>query len=592
MISAVFSHLRALRRTVPPVGVPGVDAQVAQAYADGLSANAPAIDRGFLLFIPLAVVCLLEIGAALQTPQLMVWLVVFLGAQVMPLVLHQSDGLGFSERTRLLLSAAANVLPFGLLSFLAMEHSPQAQYLMLTGTLACVVPVAMVACPGFVELHRIYNAGLVLPLALGWLGGDHAWDGAMGMLMLALFVLQEALSRHLHKRHLQSIGIELAHETRVQELQGRIEAMEAQRRHRASNLAAACHDLMQPTHAMGMMLEVQWTTEPDARRRESLRQMQKVHALSAGMLSALMEPIQLDSGAVQVARVSIAMRDVLEEARLQFGMAAQQKGLALVIPRTDMHVYSDPYLLRRVIFNLLSNGIKYTNEGEVEVTLRRAGDRLLVSVRDTGIGIPPSWQPQMFNEYTRADREVEGTGIGLFIVKKACSLMGHPLTFDSALGVGSSFTIELELAEAQSHEPAGVETMAEIDAAHQANGKPRLVALIEDDATIRQAAVELLRQWGFGVIDAEDAPELIGRIQASPEKPSLMLADLHLRSESGFAAIQGVRTLPGLMTMPAIILTGDTSPEFQQMADSDHVLLLHKPVSPSRLRKIIDGMMA
>src|SRR5262249_41654849 len=150
----------------------------------------------------------------------------------------------------------------------------------------------------------------------------------------------------------------------------------------------------------------------------------------------------------------------------------------------------DPLLLERMLKNLVSNAVRYTERGRIVVGCRRAGRRVRLQVVDTGIGIPPEEQERIFEEYYQlAGASTQGLGLGLAIVKSLADLLGHPVNVRSAPGRGSVFSVELDGAlEA----PAA----AEVPLAPAASLVGALVAFIDDDAEIREGMRVLLESWG------------------------------------------------------------------------------------------------
>ena len=544
-----------------------------------------------LFFLCLAAACIQATRLSMEVADTFLWVLTFLCFQACGALLRWGLMPDPLVRFQPLAVALANAAPFGILAFMAVDQVPQVQYMLLSLMHVFVAIAVMAVYPGLIELHRVYSGIFLLTMACGWFISKYPLGTVVGWMLLGLFVILEVASRQLYRGGVQRIRLEAAHRDVTKELAAKIEALEDLNRSRTNLLAAACHDLRQPTHALGLLIEAIVSSEEDAHRLEKLRQLQRNNTNAANMLSALMDLSRLESDGFQAVPVAMRLDDLLDEAKAQFALVAHQKRLSLFIPHAQWRVYSDPYLLRRVVFNLLSNAIKYTREGEVVLSVRRSGRKLLLTVADTGIGIAPSWQSRVFEEYARPNRGAEGLGIGLATVKKACALMHHPLTFESRLGQGTVFTVELELvAEPRgSAAPGKVEPSADVSRTdHRENPATKLIAVIEDDPVIRQAVVELLQEWKFEVVEAEESLALIELLQVTRQKPAVLLADFHLRHDNGLEALSSVRALPGLDALPAIIVTGDTSAAFQKMADAACVAVLHKPVPPRELCKAIN----
>ncbi len=174
---------------------------------------------------------------------------------------------------------------------------------------------------------------------------------------------------------------------------------------------------------------------------------------------------------------------------------AEERGLELRISVCDACVRSDPLLLEQILCNLPGNALRYTDKGVVTLGCRTEADRLVLSVSDTGRGIPASRQQDIFEEFVRLDTNGQavagGLGLGLAIVKRLASLLGHEVTLKSAPGQGTTFTISVPLGDPQQ--------LLDVAPAHRhgiddLNGTRVLV--IDDESDILDATAALLSNWG------------------------------------------------------------------------------------------------
>ena len=149
-----------------------------------------------------------------------------------------------------------------------------------------------------------------------------------------------------------------------------------------------------------------------------------------------MDLVRLDGGHYTPLISDVPLEELMQEVMLHFGPLARRKGLTLLAPPVTLQVSSDRHLLRRILFNLVSNAIKYTDTGEVQVRLTEDSDRVRLSVEDSGPGIPQDKIDEVFRDYVRLNpsKATEGLGIGLSIVRRAAELLGHELTLQSTPG--------------------------------------------------------------------------------------------------------------------------------------------------------------
>jgi two-component system, sensor histidine kinase len=184
--------------------------------------------------------------------------------------------------------------------------------------------------------------------------------------------------------------------------------------------------------------------EPASRNLVRLIQ-QSVRSL-ADLLEAVLHLSKLDAGVVEPNIGPMPLGDLLGRLAGEFAPQAAEKGLDLTVINTDLEVCSDPLLLERILRNLISNAIRYTERGRVLIGCRRRGATVSVEVWDTGIGIPPDQFGEIFREFHRSHkkthRAIEGFGIGLAVVDRLTALLGHRIEVSSTLGKGTMFRIE------------------------------------------------------------------------------------------------------------------------------------------------------
>ncbi len=352
-------------------------------------------------------------------------------------------------------------------------------------------------------------------------------------------------------------------------------------------LAAACHDLRQPAHALGMLAELARDEADPVERQQKLDGILRCSATLSDMLSMLMDLTQLEGGRYVPVLEAVELAGVLQEVELQYGNPARRKGLSLQVPATPAHVRSDRQLLRRIVFNLVSNAVKYTPRGSVALVLHQDGQDLQLTVQDTGPGIAPHQLADAFTDYIRLDtsRGSEGLGIGLPIVKRAADLLGHPLRVASEPGQGTAITVALPLCEPPAAAPA-----AALPETGSATDRP--ILLVEDDAESLQAMAALLMRRGYPVIAGTGFDEVAARLAARTAPPALLITDMHLRGDNGLAVAARLRRLPGLEELPVLVVTGDLAPGEAGAEMPRGVIVAHKPLTPRRLLQTIEELLA
>ncbi|MFM9967074.1 MAG: hybrid sensor histidine kinase/response regulator [Burkholderiales bacterium] len=347
-------------------------------------------------------------------------------------------------------------------------------------------------------------------------------------------------------------------------------------------LAAASHDLRQPIHAQGLFLDVLANTPLSVQQVEILASARVASRASAEMLNTLLDFSRIEAGVVQPHRQPFAMQTLLHRIENDLAPLADAKSLAYRSRETEAVVDSDAALVEMILRNLMSNAIRYTDRGGVLIACRRRGDRLLVEVRDTGIGIAPEHHEEVFREFHQLgnperDRR-KGLGLGLAIAKGLAEACGHALTLKSQPGRGSTFRLSLPLTQTAPVPDA----LASGPSAASANVLRGLrVLVLDDDEAICAGMAHLLRKWGCECDTAETIDAALASARATP--PAVFITDYRLREQqTGTAAIEALRLLLGA-DLPALLITGDTAADRLREASKSGVTLLHKPVSPEQL---------
>jgi PAS domain S-box-containing protein len=348
-------------------------------------------------------------------------------------------------------------------------------------------------------------------------------------------------------------------------------------------LAAASHDLRQPVQTLTLLNQAALRhAGPNARLSDILRQQQRALDTISQLLASVLDVSKLDSGAVKPNVVDCAVDDVFERLRSDFEPQADAKGIALVLEPTAEAGRSDPELLRRLLGNLLSNAIRYTKQGRVHVVCAPAGDRLKITVRDTGIGIPSHELGRIFEEFYQVDRGAErpeGLGLGLSIVMRLARLLGHEIEVGSFVGEGTAFTVTLARAELAT--VLGPRTGA--SSADRAKGT---ILVVDDETSVANATKLLLELEGFAVRVANGKDEALEHVESFV--PDLVLSDYHLRGlETGTDVLAAVRNRLH-RDVPAIFVTGDTSKIALTDANLATATLLSKPTQVDELLDAIE----
>ncbi len=353
-------------------------------------------------------------------------------------------------------------------------------------------------------------------------------------------------------------------------------------------ISAAGHDILQPLNA-ARLYATAISERAGSKAEEGLASDLETALDSVeDIFKTILELSRLDSGQLKPEMQVFRIQDILDRVRVEFDPQARAKSLDLIIVPSSLSVRSDPHLLRRLIQNLVSNAIKYTQTGRVLVGCRRKKGRLVISVFDTGIGIAVADRELAFNEFQRLEpgvRAAPGLGLGLSIVERIVKVLGSQIRLESQPGRGTGISVDLPLAIGMPESKAGSGSALPAQAAM--NGL--MIMSIDNDAKILSGMRALLEGWGCDVLTAENGKQAMKQLRRRSDGPDLLLVDYHLDDGNGLSAIADIRWKYG-PDLPAILITADRSPEVRDAAAAAGVRVLHKPLKPAALRALMSQL--
>jgi CheY-like chemotaxis protein len=375
-----------------------------------------------------------------------------------------------------------------------------------------------------------------------------------------------------------------SHATLEGKVEERTRQLEAANLAKSRFLAAASHDLRQPLHAVGLFVAQLHGRLRASERGQLVRRIEAALSAMNDLFSALLDISKLDAGGTTANITAFPVAQLLAHAETTFAEAAREKGLSLRVMRSNAWIRSDFILLERVVFNLVSNALRYTDRGGLLLGCRKRGDNLCIEVWDTGIGIPADQYEKIFGEFYRLgepDRDRRASlGLGLAIVDRACRLLNHRVDVRSVPGTGSVFTVTVPIAPAQEKTFAPlIPVRNQLD---RSNGK--LVLVIDNDPLVLEGMGGILRSWGCRVITALTDGKALEVLTEQKNLPDLIISDYHLAD--GRTGLEAIERLRGALSspIPAFLISGDTTPEALREAKAKGCHLLHKPVDPMALR--------
>ena len=360
-------------------------------------------------------------------------------------------------------------------------------------------------------------------------------------------------------------------------------------------LAAASHDLRQPLQTLLLLEGMLAKTVVGEKEQRLIARIDEALGAMSSMLNTLLDINQIESGMVTAEKVSFRVSDLLEGLETEFSEVAQSQGLRLRVVPSSLVISSDPRLLAQMLRNLLSNALKYTAQGTVLLGCRRRNGNVSIEVWDTGIGINNDEIPAIFGEYHQIgnaarDRR-QGLGLGLFIVQRLGSMLGHRIRVHSRPGRGSVFAIEVsgsppetdtQLAQFQLEADAPTDTT---------QARAGLILIVEDDLDMRELLNLLVTSDGHRTATAEDGVAALGLLEQGLLEPDLILADYNL--PNGLTGLEVAMAVQKKLhrAIPVIILTGDITTSTLRDIARHNCVRMNKPVKPKDLLQAIHQLL-
>jgi two-component system, sensor histidine kinase len=332
---------------------------------------------------------------------------------------------------------------------------------------------------------------------------------------------------------------------------------------KSSFLAMMSHELRTPLNALLGSADLLTRTELDERQRELVSMFTEAGGLMLALVSDVLDFAKIEAGQLELNPHPFAVADLSGDIRGMWAGEAERRGLELSVdcsPVAGLVVSGDVMRLRQIVFNLVSNALKFTSKGGVQVTMdsrTEAGQqRLLITVRDTGIGIPADRLSGIFDAFVQADssitRRYGGTGLGLPISRSLARQMGGDITVESVPGAGSTFWVNVLL-------PAAVldDTCVATGPAEELDRKARILA-VEDNELNRRILAAILSLWDTEVTWATNGAEAVEA--ASQSAFDIILMDVQMPVMDGISATGMIRAGCGPnQQSPIIALTANVS---------------------------------
>ena len=383
--------------------------------------------------------------------------------------------------------------------------------------------------------------------------------------------------------------IELRRTTEQQLLLAKAEA-EAANASKTRFLALASHDILQPLNAARLFTAaLQGQAEP-ARQQETIRQLDSSLKATEELISTLLEIAKLDDGKIEPDIQPLKLAPMLAQLGDEFLLLASQKNLTLRVRQAPYLVRSNSTYLRRILQNMLSNAVKYTQSGRVLLGCRRRGDQLLIEVWDTGPGINSTDLKHIFDDFFRVDatsRGEQGVGLGLGVVQRMAKSLGHQVAVESIMGKGTVFRLTVPLLGVCTDNAP--EQAAVISVEQSGPFADFSVFCVDDDATNLAALTTLLQQWQVPQVQSAQSAEQLLLLATTAPAPDLLIIDYQLGSTgNGLLLYRDLQTY--WPSVPALLVSAAPEPDLPARARELGMIFLAKPIKAAALRACLNSV--
>ena len=465
------------------------------------------------------------------------------------------------------------------IAFFDANDVPTYSFLILT--LVCMVSGSMSSLASQRHAFPIFAMCTMLPIVGITLSQNVAFYYWMGSAALFYVVLTLIFHRNLYKAIDASLVLKYENSDLVENLKVQTEMAEKLNRDKSRFLASASHDLRQPLHAVNLFTEALENSDQTDQQRKILGHVRNGLDSMSELFDALLDISDMDANSTPVNKSHFHLQQLIEKLVERSGLDMSSKKVALSYRDCDHVLYSDSVLVERILGNLLSNAVRYTKQGQIEIFTSPGETGFLnMHVKDTGIGIQSDEIDNIFEEFRQLDNperdRSKGLGLGLAIVRRLARQLEIPIEVTSKIGVGTEFKIRLPIGDKSlAYEQIGANNSLTNDLTGSS------ILIVDNEVEIISGMKEVLENWGCEVETCTSTSDALHFIRKG-NRPDILISDFRMPGDlNGIELITAINQI--VPDIPALVVSGDTGQELLQEVHRNKLILLHKPIKPVQL---------
>ena len=450
----------------------------------------------------------------------------------------------------------------------------------------------------YLPCYIIYSLSAGIPFAIKLFIEHESISIIMPIALILYIVVNTLYARNIQNNILKIILLRFENSELVSKLthknteaQLQTEIAEKANLSKSQFLAAASHDLAQPLHSLSLFLSALENNNNPEQQREYINKANQCAKSMNDLFNVLMDISKLDAGVVESKLENFNSNDLINPIAQEFEINTQNSPLKFEIDIDNYSIETDGIIFQRIIRNLLSNAIKHNSQGVVGIRTQFKNGHVSFEVFDNGKGIPENQLDNIFLEYIQLDNperdQKKGLGLGLPIVKRLSKLINADISVKSEIDKGTVFSLSIKCKDKSS---------ALLTASNSHNKTANLekvnILFIDDDSLIRDGMQAMANIWGCQMLSAEDDEQAIELLIKQDITPDIIISDYRLRdNKTGIEAINRINDEFN-SEFPALIITGDTSPEITKLIHSKAIKVIYKPIDKGLLKSSVYELLA